>query len=388
MLFMPDGIVRLESLSAFGTTGKLTASGFAQLDGLKLAGAEAVLRIPRSDAMPLALQGASLGTVYGEFDMKVTSSSGHKALNVKIEVPSLHVELPEASTHSVEELDESEPQTHVGVYASPGKFVLLPLDGLDAQQQIDGTPKASNTLTVDVHFGQNVEIQRGTELKVDLDGDLEAKIADATEVTGQIRLKTGRIDVQGKPFDIESGTVTFLGDPSNPEIHVTASWTAGDGTRVYADYVGPLKTGKVTLRSEPARPQNEILALILFGTADGLQPARPTSGPQPDSTTKAGTAVGGFATAGLSKGLNKLTGLEITAKIDTSGTNPRPEVAVQIARDISLQIAVVLGALPPGMNQDTTYATIDWRFFKDWSLETTFGNQGTSIADIVWQHRY
>jgi translocation and assembly module TamB len=170
-------------------------------------------------------------------------------------------------------------------------------------------------------------------------------------------------------------------------IKVTAGWTAEDGTRVFADYVGPLKTGKVTLRSEPARPKNEIVALILFGTADGSQ-ATPYATPQPDVGTRAGTTVGGFATAGLSKGLDKLTGMDITAKIDTSQQNPRPEVEVQIAKDISLQLAFVLGQPPPGTNPDTTYATIDWRFMRSWSLETTFGNLGSSIADVVWQHRY
>ena len=61
---------------------------------------------------------------------------------------------------------------------------------------------------------------------------------------------------------------------------------------------------------------------------------------------------------------------------------------MQIARTISLELAVVLGNPPPGTNQDTTYATIDWRFLRSWSLETTFGNLGASIADVVWRHRY
>jgi translocation and assembly module TamB len=387
VVFAPDGIVRLESLTAFGTSGKLTASGEARMDGLHLVGAEAVLNIPKGDAMPFALQGASLGSVYGKLALKAIGSPDHKALSVKIDAESLHIDLPEASSHSVEDLDAAEPGTHVGIYASPDRFVLLPLDEFDAEQALEVPTKSSNTLTVDVHLGQNVEIQRGTDLKVDLDGDLTAKIGDPTEVTGQIHLRSGKLDVQGKSFEIEKGTVTFLGDSANPELNVTASWTAGDGTRVYADYVGPLKTGKVILRSEPARPQNEILALILFGSADGLQPAPSAGGSQTDSATKAGAAVGGFATAGLSKGLNKLTGMQISAKVDTSGTTTKPEVAVQIAKDISLQVAVVLGTLPI-TNPDTTYATIDWRFFKDWSLETTFGDKGTSIADVVWQHRY
>jgi len=57
-------------------------------------------------------------------------------------------------------------------------------------------------------------------------------------------------------------------------------------------------------------------------------------------------------------------------------------------RDISLQIAFVLGNPPPGQNTDRTFATIDWRFFRNWSLATTFGDAGSSMADVIWQYRY
>jgi translocation and assembly module TamB len=242
-------------------------------------------------------------------------------------------------------------------------------------------------MTVVAHLGQDVDIRRGTDLKVSLDGTVTARLDEKVQVTGQIRLTGGKLDVQGKSFAIETGTVTFVGDPANPMVKVTAGWTAEDGTHVFADYTGPLKTGKVTLRSEPARPQNEIVALILFGTADGSQ-ATPYATAPPDVATRAGTTVGSFASAGLSKGLDKLTGIDITAKIDTSQPNARPEVEVQVAKDISLQLAFVLGTPPPGTNPDTTYATIDWRFLRSWSLETTFGNLGSSMANVVWQRRY
>jgi translocation and assembly module TamB len=388
VVFVPNGIVRLDHLSASGTSGTLTASGAAYLDGLHLTRAEGVVRIPKGSAIPISLEGAAMGSAYGEFHLNAAASPDHGTAHVTIDVPTLHVDLPEAPTHSVQKLAEAPPQTHVGVYTSEGKFMLLPIDGADANAQRHGPRTPWSAPTVDVHLGKDVEIRRGLGLKIDLDGDLTAKLGDPTAVTGQVHLKGGTLDVREKSFEIESGTVTFLGDPSNPEVRVTASWTAEDGTRVYADFIGPLKSGKVILRSEPPRPQNEILALILFGNANGLEPATAAGGGQTDSTTKAGAAVSGFATAGLTQGLNKLTGLEITAKIDTSGANARPEVAIQIAKDISLQLAVVLGALPLGVNQDTTYAIVNWRFFRSWSLETTFGNQGTSIADVLWQHRY
>ena len=61
---------------------------------------------------------------------------------------------------------------------------------------------------------------------------------------------------------------------------------------------------------------------------------------------------------------------------------------MQIARDISLQIAVVLGQPPPGVNPDRTLFTLDWRFLSKWSLATTVGDAGTTIFDLLWQRRY
>jgi len=78
----------------------------------------------------------------------------------------------------------------------------------------------------------------------------------------------------------------------------------------------------------------------------------------------------------------------ISTTIDTSTANPRPEVAVQIARDISVQVAVVIGTQLPGSNPDTTLVTLNWRFLRKWSLEGTRGDAGTSIIDLIWQHRY
>ena len=100
-------------------------------------------------------------------------------------------------------------------------------------------------------------------------------------------------------------------------------------------------------------------------------------------------AAGGEAAQPLNHALGQLGLGAVTAKVDTSQTaNPKPEVEVQIARDISLQIAVVLGQPPPGVNPDRTLFTLDWRFLSKWSLATTVGDAGTTIFDLLWQRRY
>ena len=208
-------------------------------------------------------------------------------------------------------------------------------------------------------------------------------------MSGQIRVTRGKLEVQGRRFEIEKGSVTFVGDdPANPHILVTAAWNAPDGTRVFADFVGPLKTGKIRLRSEPSRPQNEIFALIMFGTVEGSS-STPYPTQQPSGATRAGVMAGGFATQGLSKGLDELTGLDVQTRIDTSrAANPRPEIEVQIAKDLSVQLGYVIGTPAPGTNPDRTWITLDYRFLRKWSMESTFGDQGSSIVDFLWQYRY
>ena len=89
-------------------------------------------------------------------------------------------------------------------------------------------------------------------------------------------------DLLGSRVD---AVVTFNGgDPSNPDIVVSALWVAPDGTRIFADFNGPLKTGKVTLHSEPSKSENDILKLNLFGSDPGGRES---------GTEQAGSAAGG-----------------------------------------------------------------------------------------------
>ena len=254
-----------------------------------------------------------------------------------------------------------------------------------------GPPPAP--IKLDIHLGNEVHVTRGTDLDVRVQGDPIVTIAEDVSMTGQLRL-SGQINVQGKPFTVDKGTVTFTGDdPSNPQVVLTAEWTAQDQTRVYADFVGPLKTGKVTLRSDPALPggQNDILALLLFGTTETAPGMQGTSAAAGGAAVAGGVAAQPInkALSGVNKALDRI-GLAggISANVNTSTANPRPEVEVQIARDISLQVGWVIGTRAPGTNPDTTLATLSWRFLRRWSLATTVGDAGTSIVDLIWQHRY
>jgi translocation and assembly module TamB len=275
-----------------------------------------------------------------------------------------------------------------------GEFVPTRLD-----PEQDVPPKGANAtpMKIAVKLGSDVQIVRGSDLDARIDGSPTITIGSEARVSGQVRIVRGTVDVQGKPFTIENGTVSFVGDDaSNPQVSLTAWWQAPGDTRIFADFIGPLRTAKVTLRSEPARPQNEILSLILFGTVDEQTPTGSGGSGMSAQGKSAAGAAGGAATGPLNKalgGVNKVLDNfgfvgGLVTKIDTSSSTPRPEVEIQIARDIAVQVAWVIGVPPPGQNSDSTLFTLKWRFLRKFQLETTVGDAGTTIMDVVWQHRY
>ncbi len=389
LVLTPDGVLRLENASAAGVTGRVEAAGTARLstgkEGLMLGAARARVQISKGSPMPITLEGTPLGTIDGTLDLSEDPTPDHRGMAVVIDVPRLHVQLPESGSRSLQPLGELD--ADVGVRHGSRELVLVPL----------GPPREQKTRAADARrieitarLGSDVEVRRGAGLKVGLEGQPTATVSDKVHVTGQIRLrKGGLLEVQGKSFEIEKGTVTFVGDdPENPQVVVTAGWTAPDGTRIYADYVGPLKTGKVTLRSEPPFAQTDIVALLLFGTPEG-QSGAGGQGATNSATGSAVGAAGGVVTQPINHALDQFGVHALAARVDTSqAANPKPEVELQIAKDLSVQIAQVIGTPPPGANPDTTLLTLNWRLLRGLTVSTTVGNLGSSIVDMVWERRY
>jgi translocation and assembly module TamB len=392
----PDGVVRLEDAAAHGLSGTLQAAATARFEGLGFGGLRASVRMPAKDPLPLVLDGVQTGTIDGDVDLDVARAGG--GWDVDVAVTTAHLELPSGSRSlNVQPLGDVD-GVEVGIRRGPGRFVPVSLDTAH-EEPIDRAAARKSPLKIALKLGRDVHVSRGADLNVRLEGQPTITMTDATAVTGQIRLAPGgTLDVQGKQFEIQNGAITFDGsDPSNPQVVLTAGWQASDGeTWIYADFVGPLKTGQVKLRSSPPKTQNEILAILLYGSSDDATNSV-NSGTNHDlnASSPFAAVAGGAATqqlnqalGGVNRALDNLGVLKgISTKIDTSQATPRPEVEVQIARDISLQVAWMIGGTTV-TNKDTTLFTLDWRFLRKWFLETTVGDAGTSILNVVWQHRY
>lgn len=391
VVMTPDGMIKVDELQAHGSQGVLTGDAQVKIDGVRIADATATIRIPQRKAFPINIGGTPLGQVSGTVVAKASQSPDAKSTKVGVEIPDLLVELPQSTKTGVQALGEQKENVRVGVYRGPKNFVSVPLDYADTLPPKKKEDEASTT-ELGVKIG-NITVVRGNSARVSVTGNIDVKMADrSTKVTGKISSTGGWADVQGRKFTVEKADVIFNGaDPPNPIINAEAKMVTQDGTQVFADFVGPTTTGKVTLRAEPARTQSEILGLILFGTADGANPSptksQATSNGDQATKTAAGLG-GGYAAQGLTEGLDQLAGVQASARIDsTESNNPKPEVEFQLSQKVAIAFAHVLGT-PPPTDPNTNLVTLDYRFLRNWSLESTLGDKYKVLFDAVWQKSY
>jgi len=378
-LSLEPGKAKLETLSARATSGKLTVSGEARFEGLDLTGADAHLRISEKDRVSLSLAGTAIGETYGAIDVKLRPGATKGSQKLSVDIPELHVRMPDTGSQDLQGLEPAK-GVRVGTRQRDGGFVTLPLQPLT-----DSDPsKNDDPMVVDLNLDK-IWVQQGDTTKIQLGGRLQLVLGDPLTVEGKINVKSGKLDVSGKQFEIESGVVTFSGEPGNPTIVATARWDAPDEDRhrVYADATGTASKLKVTLRSEPPLTRDQILSLLLTGSADGSLGG--TSGGS-NAATAVG-AVGGVATQGINKAISDIANVDVTTRIDTSTGTARPELVLQLSSKVSAQLTRSLGQIP-GQPPDMTFLTLDFLIYRNWSLSTLTGDHGASGIDLLWRKRY
>lgn len=377
------GEIKVTDVSADAAAGRFTASGNFTLSGLRFARGEATLAVAKNQAIPLTLEGLSVGEAWGDLSARA-SMEGEHTVNVAIEVPTFHTELPESSSRDLQALADN-PKIKTGVRGDDGKLVPVSLGAPEA-------PRAEDALRWHLVFslGNDVVLRRGSTMELMLGGQPVVDLTDKAHVSGAVDFRSGKVEVFGKQFELEHGNARFVADePGNPEVSVTARWDSPDGTRIYADFVGPLHTGVLTLRSEPQRSQSDIFAILLLGSSDTGDSASHGPVQQDNSAQTAGAVLaGGAVTTSLNRVLSSVTPLDITTRVASDAQGVTPEVAVQITPKVSAQVSFRTRQPSPGEKPDRAFVTLDWRFRRNWSVVTTFGDAQSSMVDLIWQYRY
>lgn len=119
-------------------------------------------------------------------------------------------------------------------------------------------------LNLDVQAPNEIYIQgRGVDAEFKADLDVRGSTGEPL-VVGAITLLKGQADVLGQTFALSRGILTFTGDGSlEPRLDLEARAERGNLTAIIAVSGTPSKPA-VKLTSEPALPEDEVLARLLF----------------------------------------------------------------------------------------------------------------------------
>lgn len=222
-------------VSGTGAFDLASARGFAMNLSLR---AEAAQLIDRDDLKaqvtgPVTIRSDGAGgSISGNLEL-ITGSFRLGAAAAAAQVPRLNVR----------ELNRPEDEPEARAPAAPWR--------------LDLTVKGRNRLSV---TGLGITSEWGADLKI-------GGTVEAPRIDGRADLIRGSYDFAGRRFDLERGTIRFLGEvPINPVLDIVAEGGV-QGLNATIRVTGRGQKPEITFSSTPALPQDELLSRLLFGTS-------------------------------------------------------------------------------------------------------------------------
>jgi translocation and assembly module TamB len=131
--------------------------------------------------------------------------------------------------------------------------------------QSEASGGSSSNIALDVVIdAPNRVYARGRGLRSELGGQIHLRGSTAALApSGQISLVRGTFDILGRRLDLDEGRITLLGN-LKPYLEFTSSASTATGSATL-EISGPVNAPEIKVTSDPPRPSEEALALLLFG---------------------------------------------------------------------------------------------------------------------------
>ncbi len=233
-------------------------------------------------------------------------------------------------------------------------------------------------LNVAVQAPQEILVQ-GRGLDAEMGGDLKiGGTTDSPLVTGAFELQRGTFSLASGRLNFSAGRVSFNGaglkNKIDPSLDFTAQATVADTTAIL-HITGLADAPQFEFTSNPAKPQDEIMALLLFGA--------PTQQLTPLQLAQVGAALASFSGVGGDGGLNPLVKIQRSLGLDrlsigAGGTTPTgADTGASIAAGRYVSKRVYLEAKQSTTGTSQLEADVD--LSKHLKLQTRLGNGTASV---------
>ncbi len=213
---------------------------------------------------------------------------------------------------------------------------------------------------------------RGRGLQVELGGRIRISGTSANPVTtGAFTLKNGTLSILSRLLTLTKGRITFLGS-FDPLLDFAATTTASS-TTITVGIEGNASNPDVSFTSSPAYPQEEVLALLLFG-----QNLSSLSAAQVAQLAGAVATLGG---ASPLENLRKSLGVDSINITTDEDNNTTAEVSKRLGEKVSVGVQ-------QGTQEGSSRVTIDIDVTKHLRARGEAGADGSSKAGIFFEKEY
>ena len=274
-------------------------------------------------------------------------------------------------------------------YKRDETIMVVKKDGERPRAQVT----AQNAGSTDNEFFNNVTLDlamrapgnlwvRHPDLVAELSGNVRLTKAEKRNIdlSGRVEVVRGYFAFQGRRFQITRGTVEFVGgDKINPSLDILAEYRVPD-YQVEVRISGRADKPTLTLSSQPALEQADILAVILFGRPLN----RLDKGEQVSLQQSAANLASGFVAGSVAGSVAKALGLE-SLGVDLSEFN-FSSGKVGFGRYIGRRTYVSASQEVTG--EHGREVRLEYEIIRDVTISTSTSSTGGNGIDIIWHKRY
>ena len=216
---------------------------------------------------------------------------------------------------------------------------------------------------------------RGRGLDAELEGSLRVVgTTDNPQAIGAFSLRRGQLDILTRRLVFSRGTATFEGS-LDPILDFAATTTV-DSTTITVTVSGNAENPEIAFSSSPDMPQDEVLALLLFGKSIGNL-----------SAAQIGQLAASIATLTGGSDSGPLASIRKSLGLDTIDINTDEDEGPSVAVGKYINDNIYLG-VEQGTGSDSSRVTVDIDLDRGLKVRGEVGNDGESKAGIFFEREY
>ncbi len=246
-----------------------------------------------------------------------------------------------------------------------------------------GTAQSSDSKLPTVHFKLDLQATqqafvRGRGLETEIEGDMTLEGTQETlSYRGRFDTRRGRFDAFGKRFIVEDGTVQISNQVVS--LNVTAKYT-GKPYDYYVEITGTQNAPKITLRSVPSMPDDEILSRLIFGkSVHDISPFQAIQLASAINTLANGSTFDPIESTRHLLGVDTLT-------IDNETSDTGKGISLGVGKYVSEQVYVEVKHTP-NPNQPWQ-GRMEIELTPNISVQSATSDTGGAQGEILWKMDY